>query len=68
MSSVLFYHGSNFSYVFSTLANGFDFHCAFFEISIHFSTHIGEFILVEKVYRHFLVTFSGSNLYRFEDG
>ncbi|WMV07336.1 hypothetical protein MTR67_000721 [Solanum verrucosum] len=57
MASVLFDPGSTFSYVSSLLANGM------LDMPIRVSTHVGEFVLVEKVYRSCLVTFVGSKTY-----
>ena len=61
MASVLFDHGSTFSYVPSSFANGLNLHCELLNMPIRVSTPVGESVIVEKVYRSCLVTFVGSN-------
>ena len=61
MASLLFDPGSTFSYVYSTFANGLNLHCELLDMPICVSTPVGEFVIVEKVYRSCLVTFVGSN-------
>ena len=61
MASVLFDHGSTFSYVSSSFATGFDLHCDLLDMPIRVSTPVGESVIVEKVYRSCLLTFVGSN-------
>ena len=61
MASVLFDPGSTFSYVSSSFATGLDLHCDLLDMPIRVSTSVGEFVIVEKVYRSCLVTFVGSN-------
>ena len=51
MASVLFDHGSTFSYVSSAFANGLDLHCELLDMPICVSTTVGESVVVEKVYR-----------------
>ena len=63
MASVLFDPGSSFSYVSSSFATGLDLYCDFLDMPIRVSTHVGESVIVEKVYRSCLVTFVGSNTY-----
>ena len=51
MASILFDPGSTFSYVSSSFATGLSLHCELLEIPIRVSTPVGEFVVVEKVYR-----------------
>ena len=62
MVSVLFDPGSTFSYVSSAFANGLDLHCELLDMPIRVSTHVGESVIVERVYRSCLVTFVGVTL------
>ena len=61
MASVLFDPGSIFSYVSSSFATGLYLHCDLLDMPIRVSTPVGEYVIVEKVYRSCLVTFVGSN-------
>ena len=61
MASVLFDPGSTFSYVSSSFATGFDLYCYLLDMPIRVSTPVGEFVIVEKVYRSCLITLVGSN-------
>ena len=61
MASVLFDPGSTFSYVSSLFATGLDLHCELLDMPIRVSTPVGEYVIVEKVYRSCVVTFVGSN-------
>ena len=61
MASVLFDHGSTFSYVSFSFTTGLDLHCDLLDMPIRVSTHVGESLIVEKVYRSCLVTFVGRN-------
>ena len=61
MAFVLFDPGSTFSYVSSAFANGLNLHCELLDMPIRVSTPVGEFVIVEKVYRSCLVTFMGNN-------
>ena len=63
MTSVLFDLGSTFSYVSSSFATGLDLYCDLLDMPIRVSTRMGESVVVEKVYRSFIVTFVGSNTY-----
>ena len=63
MASVLFDPVSTFSYVSSSFANGLNLHCELLYMPIRVSTPVGEFVIVEKVYRSGQVTFVGSNTY-----
>ena len=63
MASVLFDPGSTFSYVSSSFPNGLNLHCELLDMPIRVSTPMGEFVIVERVYRSCLVTFVGSNTY-----
>ena len=63
MASVLFDPGSTFSYVSSSFATGLDLYCDLLDMPICVFTPVGESVIVEKVYRSFLVTFVGSNTY-----
>ena len=63
MASVLFDPGSIFSYVSSSFTTGLDLYCDLLDMPIGVSTSVGEFVIVEKVYRSCLVTFVGSNTY-----
>ena len=58
---VLFDPGSAFSYISSSFANGLNLHCELLDMPIRVSTPVGEFVIVEKVYRSCLVTFVGGN-------
>ena len=59
MASVLFDLGFTFSYVSSSFATGLNLHCELLDMSIRVSTPVGEFVIVEKVYRSCLVNFVG---------
>ena len=61
MASLLFDPGSIFSYVSSSFATGLNLHCELVDMPIRVSTPVGESVIVEKVYRSFLVTFVESN-------
>ena len=61
MASVLFDPGSTFSYVSSSFANGLNLHYELLDMPIRVSTPVGESVIVENVYRSFLVTFVRSN-------
>ena len=63
MTSVLFDHGSTFSYVSSSFPTGLDLYCDLLDMPIRVSTPVDESVIVEKVYRSFLVTFVGSNTF-----
>ena len=63
MASLLFDPGSTFSYVSSSFATGLDLYCDLLDMPIRVYTPVGESVIVEKVYRSFLVTFVGSNTY-----
>ncbi|WMV08847.1 hypothetical protein MTR67_002232, partial [Solanum verrucosum] len=63
MASVLFDPGSTFSYASSLFATGLDLHCDFLDMPIRVSIPVGEFVIVEKVYRSCLVTFVGGETY-----
>ena len=54
---------STFSYVSSTFATGLDLYCDLLDMPIRVSILVGESVIVEKVYRSFLVSFVGSNTY-----
>ena len=61
MASVLFDPGSTFSYVSSSFATGLNLHCKLLDMPIRVSTPVGEYVIVENVYRYCLVTIMGSN-------
>ena len=61
IASVLFDPGSTFSYVSSSFTTGLDLHYDLLEMPIRVSTPMGEYVIVEKVYRSCLVTFVGNN-------
>ena len=61
MASVLFDPGSIFSYVSSSFVTVLDLHCDLLDMPIRVSTPVGESVIVDKVYRSFLVVFVGSN-------
>ena len=63
MASVLFDPGSTFSYVSSSFATGLHLHCELLDMPIRVSTLVGEYVIVEKVYRSCHVTFMESNTY-----
>ena len=63
MASILFDPGSTFSYVSSSFATSLDLYCELLDMPIRVSTHVGESVIVEKVYRSCFVTFVGSNTY-----
>ena len=48
MASVLFDHGSTFSYISSSFATGLDLHCDLLDMPISVSTLVGESLVVEK--------------------
>ena len=60
MTYLLFNTRSTSSYVTSLLPNGLDLHCDLLDMPIRVSTHFGLFVLVEKVYRYYLLTSIGS--------
>ena len=63
MASVLFDPGSTFSYVSSAFSTSLNLNCELLDVPIRVSTPVGEFVIVEKVYRSCLVNFMGSNTY-----
>lgn len=66
MTSILFYPGPTYSYVYSLFSNGFDWHFYLLDMLIHVCPFVGEFVLIEKVYRHFFLLFGDKNIRRFD--
>lgn len=57
MNFVLFDHESTFSYKLPSLDNGLEIHYDLLDMLIGVSTPMGEFVLVEKVYRSCIIIF-----------
>ncbi|XP_069147133.1 uncharacterized protein [Solanum lycopersicum] len=63
MASALFDPGSTFSYVSSSFSTGLDLYSDLLDMPIRASTLVGQFVIVEKVYRSSLVNVVRSNTY-----
>ncbi|XP_070035069.1 uncharacterized protein [Nicotiana tomentosiformis] len=58
-ASVLFNPGSTYSYVSSLFAHYMDVHCESLGVLVYMSTPVGDYVVVDRVYRSCIVTFCG---------